>query len=116
MKYSFLFNQGVVRYKTTPPSYVIIQGVYDTYDIVPIKVEAASEVELALQPDARFVFIGMICYKVSKRFRNDYIWVAFIRPQFECWTVEANPIEIHGSFRLIVPKVFLYMQMFLEAS
>ncbi len=38
------------------PSYVMIQAVYDTYDIIPIKVGETNAVELGSQPNARFVF------------------------------------------------------------
>ncbi|KAI9564068.1 hypothetical protein GHT06_007806 [Daphnia sinensis] len=53
--------KGIVRYsqpESAPSSVVIIQAVYDTYDVMPIKPEASDSGNLSLQPDARFVFIG----------------------------------------------------------
>ena len=35
----------------------MVQAVYDTFDILPIQIEANAE--LMSQPNARFVFIGM---------------------------------------------------------
>lgn len=40
------------------PSYVIIQAVYDTYDMMPIKTDMADIGDLNSQPAGRFVFIG----------------------------------------------------------
>ncbi len=41
------------------PSFVIIQAVYDTYDMMPIKTDATNaDDDLNSQPDGRFVFIG----------------------------------------------------------
>lgn len=37
------------------PSYVIIQAVYDTYDVMPIQ-DGTSDLDS--QPNGRFVFIG----------------------------------------------------------
>lgn len=56
-------DQGIVRYsqpETVHPSFVIIQAVYDTYDIMPVNAEAANSDDLSSQPDVRFVFIGII--------------------------------------------------------
>jgi hypothetical protein len=55
--------KGIVRYsqpETDHPSFVIIQAVYDTYDILPVKGESRNSDDLRSQPDVRFVFIGII--------------------------------------------------------
>ncbi|KAK4019366.1 hypothetical protein OUZ56_001390 [Daphnia magna] len=56
--------KGIVRYsqpESASSSVVIIQAVYDTYDVMPIKPEASdsgNREKESLQADARFVFIG----------------------------------------------------------
>lgn len=56
--------QGIVRYsqpESASSSVVIIQAVYDTYDVMPIKPEASdsgNREKESLEADARFVFIG----------------------------------------------------------
>ena len=48
--------QGLVRYADAPATCrVMIQAVYDTYDIIPVEQVVADEAGL---PDIRLVFIG----------------------------------------------------------
>ena len=51
----FVLSQGLVRYwHGDTPSFVIIQAVYDTYDVIGVSHDTVDD----NQPNIRFVFIG----------------------------------------------------------
>ena len=45
-------------------SFVMVQAVYDTFDILPVEIEANAD--LMSQPNARFVFIGINVFLYSR--------------------------------------------------
>jgi hypothetical protein len=61
---------GGNTYETDQPAFVIIQAVYDTYDIMPVKAEATRTDDLVSQPDVRFVFIGIVVLFKKTKFSS----------------------------------------------